>query len=163
MGRDKCCCYHRDSVALARRRRAFALGHALNGANVGGVLFAPLWVTLIAAIGFTAAVVGVVTLAVPCPLTWRYLRPTPDSFGVAPDGDSPPTAQRTAAPSTHRPAQFVALLANLKFTTLSIAFALGMFAQVGVVAHLIASLAPIVGIGSSFMPEPVSLRVPTTS
>jgi MFS family permease len=28
------------------RRRALALGHALNGASAGGVLFAPLWVML---------------------------------------------------------------------------------------------------------------------
>jgi MFS family permease len=71
------------------RRRALALGHALNGASVGGVLFAPLWVTLIAAIGFApaVAVVGLVTLALLLPLSWRYLRPTPRSLGVAPDGD----------------------------------------------------------------------------
>jgi hypothetical protein len=39
----------------------------------------------------------------------------------------------------------VALLSNGQFTTLAIAFALGMFAQVGVVAHLIARLTPLVG------------------
>jgi predicted MFS family arabinose efflux permease len=86
-----------------------------------------------------------VTLTALYPLTWRYLRPTPDSLGVAPDGDRPPAAQRTAAPLTHRPARFIALLANGKFTTLSVAFALGMFAQVGVVAHLMTRLAPLVG------------------
>ena len=32
------------------RRRALALGHALNGASFGGILFAPLWVMLIGAI-----------------------------------------------------------------------------------------------------------------
>jgi predicted MFS family arabinose efflux permease len=129
------------------RRRALALGHALNGASVGGVLFAPLWVTLIAAIGFApaVAVVGLVTLALLLPLTWRYLRPTPHSLGVAPDGDPPHSTRRSTIPAPHRPIRFVALLSQVQFTTLAIAFAMGMFAQVGVVAHLITRLAPVVG------------------
>ena len=129
------------------RRRALALGHALNGASVGGVLFAPLWVTLIVAIGFTPAVVavGLVTLALLLPLSWRYLRPTPHSLGVAPDGDPLPSTRHAAVPARRRPARFVALLSNTQFNTLATAFALGMFAQVGVVAHLIMRLAPLVG------------------
>jgi MFS family permease len=129
------------------RRRALALGHALNGASVGGVLFAPLWVTLIVAIGFTPAVVavGLVTLALLLPLSWRYLRPTPRSLGVAPDGDPLPSTRHAAVPARRRPARFVALLSNTQFNTLATAFALGMFAQVGVVAHLIMRLAPLVG------------------
>jgi len=111
------------------RRRPLALGHALNGASVGGVLFAPLWVTLIAAIGFAPAVaaVGLLTLTLLWPLIGRYLRPTPQSLGLAPDGDPPQAAQRAAAGSEHRPVRFTALLANPTFTTLSFAFALGMF------------------------------------
>jgi MFS family permease len=129
------------------RRRALALGHALNGASIGGVLFAPLWVTLIAAIGFSPAVgvVGLVTLAVLWPVTGRYLRPTPGSLGLAADGDPPRAAEHIAEPLAHRPARFTVLLSNWKFATLSVAFALGMFAQVGVVAHLISRLAPLMG------------------
>ena len=129
------------------RRRAIALGHALNGASVGGVLFAPLWVALIAAIGFTPAVamVGLVTLALLLPLTWRYLRPTPGTLGVAPDGDLLLSTWRAVVPLQHRPIRIAALLSNRRFTTLAIAFALGMFAQVGVVAHLVTRLAPLVG------------------
>jgi MFS family permease len=129
------------------RRRALALGHALNGASVGDVLFAPLWITAIAAIGFApaVAVVGLLTLALLLPLTWRYLRPTPSSLGVAPDGDPPRSTWHAAVSAQHRPVRFVALLSNGQFTTLAIALALGMFAQVGVVAHLITRLAPVVG------------------
>ena len=129
------------------RRRALALGHALNGASVGGVVFAPLWATLIAAIGFTPAValVGLVTLALLLPLTWWYLRPTPGSLGVAPDGDPPHSTWRAVVLAQNRPVRFVTLLSSGRFTTLAIAFALGMFAKVGVVAHLITRLAPVVG------------------
>jgi hypothetical protein len=125
----------------------------LNGASVGGVLFAPLWVTLIAAIGFAPAVaaVGLVMLAVLLPLTWRYLRPTPGSLGVAADGDPPRSPGRAAGLAQHRPVRFAALLANGHFATLAIAFALGMFAQVGVVAHLITRLAPLVGAADAAM------------
>jgi MFS family permease len=130
------------------RRRAMALGHALNGASAGGVLFAPLWVTLIAAIGFGHAVaaVGVVMLAILGPLVWRYLRPTPQALGLAADGDPVPrVAQRTAG-THHQPATVAVLLADRNFTTLSIAFALGMFAQVGVTTHLVTRLVPLVGV-----------------
>ena len=73
------------------RRRALALGHALNGASVGGVLFAPVWVVLIGGVGFVQAVVavGFLMLAVLVPLIVRYLPPVPESLGLAPDGDEP--------------------------------------------------------------------------
>lgn len=113
------------------RQRALALGHALNGASLGGVLFAPIWVTLIAGIGFAeaAAVIGVVALVVLSPLICRYLRP------ISP----------YAAPARSAPASITALLANRRFITLSMPFAFAMFAQVGVVAHLFARLSPEVG------------------
>jgi ribosomal protein S18 acetylase RimI-like enzyme/MFS family permease len=133
------------------RRRATALSHAFNGASVGGVLFTPLWVALIASIGFVgaASLIGVVMLAVLWPLAGRYLAATPASLGVAPDGDAAPPA----ASPTNRPGQpqasFAALLRNRRFTTLSVAFALGLFAQIGVVAHLVTRLAPVFGAGNA--------------
>jgi MFS family permease len=129
------------------RRRALALGHALNGASAGGIVFAPLWVMLIAAIGFApaVAVIGCVTIALLWPLASRYLRPTPDSMGLAPDGDAAQPTARADAGTAHVPARFAVLLADRGFVTLSAAFALGMFAQVGVIAHLVTRLAPLVG------------------
>lgn len=129
------------------RRRAPALGHALNGASVGGVVFAPLWVTLIAAVGFAraAAVVGCVTLAMLGPLCWRYLRPTPEQLGLAPDGDAAWQNAGRGGRTEHPTASFASLLSNRSFVTLSGAFALGMFAQVGVTAHLVTRLVPLVG------------------
>jgi Uncharacterised MFS-type transporter YbfB len=112
------------------QRRALALGHALNGASFGGVVFTPIWVMLIAKLGFVLAAVvfGIVALAVLGPLAWRYLRARPKSAGAQP-----------------RPAAIASLVSNRAFVTLSIPFALGMFAQVGVVAHLVARLAPQIG------------------
>jgi MFS family permease len=129
------------------RRRALALGHALNGASVGGILFTPLWVMLIAAIGFTPAaiVVGCATIAFLWPLASWYLRPTPEGMGLAQDGDPVlPRGYRTER-ATPSPTRLTVLLANRGFATLSAAFALAMFAQVGVIAHLVTRLAPLVG------------------
>ena len=129
------------------RRRALALGHALNGASIGGILFAPLWVLVISAVGFAeaVAVIGIVTLAVLGPLVWRYLRPTPESLGLAPDGDRiQQEAHRVASPR-RSPARFLSLMQSWPFATLSIAFAIGMFAQVGVTSHIVTRLAPLLG------------------
>jgi len=49
------------------RRRPAALSSAYNGASVGGVVLSPLWVALIAALGFAGAataVGGVMVLAI---------------------------------------------------------------------------------------------------
>ena len=48
------------------RARPLALGKAYNGASIGGVIFSPLWVALIALVGFAmaSAIVGVVMIAV---------------------------------------------------------------------------------------------------
>jgi hypothetical protein len=79
-------------------------------------------------------------------LCWRYLRPTPERLGLAPDGDSAwlsPCRTGRAQPPTE---SFAALVFNRSFVTLSVAFALGMFAQVGVTAHLVTRLVPLVGV-----------------
>jgi MFS family permease len=129
------------------RRRALALGHALNGASIGGVLFAPLWVALIAAIGFSPAValIGGATLVILWPLCARYLRPTPESLALAPDGDGALLQISVVAQPAHSPVRFTTLLLDRRFVTLSIGFALGMFAQVGIFAHLITRLLPLMG------------------
>jgi MFS family permease len=129
------------------RRRALALGHAFNGASVGGILFTPLWVMLIAAVGFPQAVamIGCATLVVLWPLARWYLRPTPDSLGLLPDGSPAPPRPHVAVRTEHPPLRLAVLLADRGFITLSAAFALGLFAQVGVIAHLVTRLVPLVG------------------
>jgi predicted MFS family arabinose efflux permease len=84
------------------------------------------------------------TITIVWPLASRYLRPTPDSLGLAPDGaTAQPMARFAARPQ--QPATFAALIMNRSVATLSASFALGMFAQVGVIAHLVTRLVPLVG------------------
>jgi predicted MFS family arabinose efflux permease len=113
------------------RERARAISTAFTGASIGGLLFAPLWTVLIAHTGLEAAraMLALVTITIVCPLAWLVLRRA-----------SPATASQGAPPTTRR-----ALFGQPAFLTLSAAFALGMFVQIGLFAHLIARLEPAFG------------------
>lgn len=128
-----------------KRRLGRALSLAFNGGSAGGILFTPLWVAAIDRLGFAAAaaLAGIATLVVVWPLAGRYLRPTPERLGLAPDGDdagAAPLPQATGAPITRR-----ALLRDRRFVTLSGAAAPAMIAQIGLLALLVARLAGPLG------------------
>ncbi len=108
------------------RDRPKAISTAFNGASVGGIVFVPLWTALIAGVGLSLAalVVASATVAVVCPLAWRFLRHGP----------------AVAAPAAQAPTSRRSLLGQPGFVTISVAFALGLFAQIGLFAHLIARL-----------------------
>lgn len=126
------------------QRRPLALSLAFNGASAGGAVFVPIWVFLIDRAGFAtaAAIVALVAAALIGGLAFRYLRPTPASLGMHPDDAPPadPAAAPRRAPATRRQ-----LLADFRVATLSGAFALALFAQIGVIAHLLARLTPVAG------------------
>lgn len=130
------------------RGRPAALSHAYNGASFGGVVFTPLWVWLIAELGFstaTAVVAGIALFGL-VPLVLLYIAPTPARLGLGPDGRSSPA--RTARPADVAPAPGLSrrsLLGQAKFWTLALAFALAMVAQMGLIVHLVARLAPDIG------------------
>ncbi|WP_424811677.1 MFS transporter [Roseococcus sp. YIM B11640] len=123
------------------RRRPAALSLAYNGASVGGIVFSPLWVALIAAWGFAGAAAGVglamaVTLGL---LAARTLSVTPEQLGQAPDGDAAgPAASRTGV--HHAPLPGRDLWRNLRFATLVVSSSLSLFAQIGLIAHLFSLL-----------------------
>ncbi|WP_334167322.1 MFS transporter [Achromobacter mucicolens] len=126
------------------RRRPAALGMAYNGASVGGVVFSPLWVFLIAHAGFAQAAlwVGLAMVVVIGVLSRKVFSVTPRQLGQAPDGDAggkPPTATQTA------PAAAGQLRRDRAFVTLAAGMALGLFAQIGLIAHLLSLLAPLLG------------------
>ena len=102
------------------RDRPMAIALAFNGASVGGVLFVPMWVYLIRSIGFPSAAL----------------------LGLAPDGDA--SHQAAARPKPRRTRGEI--VRTSRFITISAAFSLGLFAQIGLLAHLVARLTPDIGI-----------------
>lgn len=130
------------------RRRPAALSAAYNGASIGGVVFSPLWVATIVAVGFpiAAAIIGTVTAALMWLLAVLFFSKTPEQLGLMPDGDgtsAPPLATGPAAPPQPRPR--VSLWRSRKFLTLACGMALGLFAQIGLLAQLFSLLVPALG------------------
>jgi cyanate permease len=89
--------------------------------------------------------VAVLTLLLLWPLAGAYLRPTPASLGVAPDGGAVAVGMAAAPTVDRSPASRRDLLRDRRFLTMSAAFALGLFSQVGLIAHLLSLLVPILG------------------
>ncbi|MNX72904.1 Major Facilitator Superfamily protein [compost metagenome] len=126
------------------RRRPAALGMAYNGASVGGIVFSPLWVFLIAQAGFAQAAlwVGLAMVAVIAVLSRKVFSVTPQQLGQAPDGDA---LAAQASVSGTPPARVGKLWRDRAFLTLAAGMALGLFAQIGLIAHLLSLLAPLLG------------------
>lgn len=126
------------------KRRPAALAMAYNGASIGGTIFTPLWVALIASIGFAVASlwVGAAMVAVVALLAATVLGRTPAAMGLAPDG-GPIQAPNAAAVAG--PAPVANLRRDAGFVTLAAGMALGLFAQIGLIAHLFSLLVPALG------------------
>jgi predicted MFS family arabinose efflux permease len=126
------------------RDRPKALSLALNGASVGGILFAPLLVFMLSGLGLAtaASIVAICLMVLICPLAARYLSVAPRDLGLTLDGrpDHGASIQPAAATLTR-----LQLLRDRRFVTISAAFALGLFAQIGIFTHLIVRLSPDFG------------------
>ena len=129
------------------RTRPAALAIAYNGANLGGIIFAPLWATGIALFGFTltAITIGTATVAVVWVLANRVLSKTPEMFGAGPDGDAPGASITPFGSGVARPLPGGSLWRDPRFQTLAAGTALGLFAQIGLLAHLYSLLVPTLG------------------
>ena len=129
------------------RQRPAALSTAYNGASLGGVIFSPLWVLLIGTLGFPLAailVTGVMLLAI-WHITARYLAPTPAKLGFGPDGIA--MRDRTVREAQEGPAESKERLwLRRDFLTLVAGFAIGLFVQVGLIAHLVSFLSANLGV-----------------
>ena len=129
------------------RGRPAALAMAYNGGSIGGVIFLPLWVAAIDRLGFPVAtmVIGSVMAAVMWVLAEELLSRTPQQMGLAPDGNAPAArAMRlTRAAANAHPGSL--LWSDIAFRTLAAGMALGLFAQIGLVAHLFSLMTPILG------------------
>jgi MFS family permease len=124
------------------KERPKAIGHAFNGSSFGGVIFAPLLVAMISQLGFpqTALIVGSSMVLLVAPLAYRWLRHGPEQPGLAADGM--PGGATSGAGNSVRSSRRV-LMNSRAFVTLTAAFALALFAQVGVLSHLLPRLSTI--------------------
>jgi hypothetical protein len=130
------------------RSRPAALGMAYNGASIGGVIFSPLWVAAIGALGFplAAAAVGLAMVLVVSVLADRLLFRSPQEMRLAPDGDAPTSLSPASVTSpSARPLPGRLLWRDFRFMTLAAGMTFGLFAQVGLMAHLFSLLAPTLG------------------
>ncbi|MGL4975001.1 MAG: MFS transporter, partial [Bosea sp. (in: a-proteobacteria)] len=127
--------------------RPKALSTAYNGASIGGVIFSPLWVLLIGQFGFplAAIIIGAVMIAVVWWLTASLVGFTPTDLNQQPDGEaaSPASGAVTATSIAARPGS--ALWRSWQFRTLAAGMALGLFAQIGLLAHLFSLIVPALG------------------
>ncbi|MBL8323703.1 MAG: MFS transporter [Rubrivivax sp.] len=130
------------------RGRPMALAKAYNGASIGGVVFSPLWVLLIASWGFTiaATIVGAVTIAVMALLARAVYARTPGQLGQCTDGEPPAkTALGGVAAPEARALGGRLLWRDRAFVSLALGMAAGLFAQIGLLAHLFSLLVPALG------------------
>jgi predicted MFS family arabinose efflux permease len=121
------------------KKRGMAISLALNGASFGGIAGVPLMVAAIAAFGFPGAMIAIaiatVVLMVPVIVIFVGRPPIHPNAAVALAAADAPTATRIRAQAFR----------NLGFLSVSISFALVLFAQVGFIVHLISFLDSVVG------------------
>jgi hypothetical protein len=129
------------------RTRPAALGMAYNGGSIGGVIFSPLWVAAIGAVGFptAAAAIGIVMAFTMWVLADALFSRTPQQMGLAPDGDVLGTEPTSVKSPAAKPLPGMMLWSDRKFLTLAAGMVLGLFAQIGLTAHLFSLLTPSLG------------------
>jgi MFS family permease len=125
------------------RKRGMAISLALNGASFGGIIGVPLLVAAIGRLGFSNAmlVAAGTMLVATIPVILLFVGRPPRRGGNAAEL----AAVAAPSPSVIR----AQALRDAAFLTVSISFALVLFAQVGFIVHLIAFLDPLIGRGSA--------------
>jgi MFS family permease len=134
-----------------RRRRPKALSLAMNGASMGGIVFSPLWVVAVTALGFPAAalLIGLAMVAVLWVLCDRYVARTPEHMALVPDGEPAAPSAPAAVAAVAPPAPPSSFWRDWRFLTLVGGMALGYFVQGGLIAHLFSLLQPALGARSA--------------
>ncbi len=120
-------------------KRGMAISLALNGASFGGIVGVPLIVTAIGRFGFPDAMIAaaIVMVVLLVPVIVICVGRPPDRIGavVTSAAADAPSATRIRAQAFR----------DAAFLSVSIAFALVLFAQVGFIVHLISFLDPVIG------------------
>src|SRR3981189_2338221 len=134
-------------------KRGMAISLALNGASFGGIIGVPLLVAAIGKFGFSGAMIVaaivMVVLMVPIILIFVGQPPVHSSVTVAAASADAPSATRIRAQAFR----------DLGFLSVSIAFALVLFAQVGFIVHLISFLDSVCGRARPAMMRMVSSAI----
>jgi predicted MFS family arabinose efflux permease len=124
------------------QKRGMAISLALNGASFGGVAGVPLLVLAIDQLGFSGAMIAasslMIVLVIPVVVIFVGRPPLVSGSRLPSAGGVASSAQIRAC-----------ALRNVGFLSVSIAFALVLFAQVGFVVHLISFLDPVIGRASA--------------
>src|SRR5581483_7503534 len=121
------------------RKRGMAISLALNGASFAGIVGVPLLVAAIGYFGFAKAMIvaACVMVALVVPTVLAFVgRPPLHVSGAAADAPSGMQIRKLA-------------LRDIAFLSVTTAFALVLFAQVGFIVHLISLLDPVIGRASA--------------
>jgi predicted MFS family arabinose efflux permease len=121
------------------KKRGMAISLALNGASFGGIAGVPLMVAAIGSFGFSGAMAAsaITSIVLLAPVILIFVGRPPYRINVA------ATSPAAEAPSASRIRAHA--FRDTGFLTVSIAFALVLFAQVGFIVHLISFLDPVIG------------------
>jgi MFS family permease len=127
--------------------RPKALSAAYNGAPIGGMLFTPLWGVLTVMIGFkwASVLIAFIMIAVLSALAFCVFRKKPSDFDQMIDGGVFDRSSSLGHATTRPDLPGGKLWRSYKFQTLGIAMAAGLFAQIGMIAHLFSLLVPRFG------------------
>ncbi|MEP6837931.1 MAG: MFS transporter, partial [Bradyrhizobium sp.] len=120
------------------KKRGMAISLALNGASFGGIIGVPLLVAAIGQFGFSGAMIAasvvLIVLMVPVILIFVGRPPVDLNVSAVIAADAPSATQIRAR-----------AFRDVGFLTVSAAFALVLFAQVGFIVHLISFLDSVTG------------------
>ena len=124
-----------------KKRRAMALSIASTGLSLGGVILTPLSILMVDSLGFNIAapLIGVIYLLGVIPVSWIFLRTSPESLGLLPDGEKVEQYSNEnhsiGIDSKSDGLSFREALRGRFFWGLSLAYIFLMAAQVGGIAH----------------------------
>ena len=124
-----------------KKRRAMALSIASTGLSLGGVILTPLSILMVDSLGFNIAapLIGVIYLLGVIPVSWIFLRTSPESLGLLPDGEKVEQYSNQnhsiGIDSKSDGLSFREALRGRFFWALSLAYIFLMAAQVGGIAH----------------------------
>ncbi|WP_434702409.1 MFS transporter [Pseudomonas sp. Z1-12] len=122
------------------KERPKALRKAYNGASLGGVIFSPLWVWLIERFGFATAALAISVVAVLLIGAFAFLVFNKSPQGLGQHADHADQPEPVPASASAKPWNALQTLRSASFRSLAAGMSLGLFAQIGLVAHLYSML-----------------------